>query len=366
MSVSATAQHGDLSRPGDSRRPFPDCVPVLVDPAATVVLRAHDEADLRAIVEQARDAESQHWTTVPNPPGGYSLADARDFALNLMPAGWAAGTPLGWAIEAERDGERGFCGSIDLRLAGDGTAEVGFGLHPAARGRSLMSTALRLVRDYGFDELGLRALRWRARVGNWGSRRVAAAAGFTFEGTVRRLLSHRGVLLDGWLATMTAEDPRRPRPWMDSPVLVGSAVRLRPFTEADVPGIVEACSDPRTHHWLVSLPEPYGESDAREFIEATREMAAQCHGFNWCVADITTDELVGCISLDGFGGYSRRTEIGYWTHPAQRGRGRITEAVKTVTAFAGSRNITDSILSRCAAPNLASRHAAEAAGFTQI
>ena len=51
-----------------------------------------------------------------------------------------------------------------------------------------MSGAVRLVRDYGFDVLGLSTIRWRAEVGNWASRRVAAAAGFVFDGSVRRLL----------------------------------------------------------------------------------------------------------------------------------------------------------------------------------
>ena len=71
-----------------------------------------------------------------------------------------------------------------------------------------MTSALRLVRDHGFDVLGLQVIRWRAAVGNWASRRVAAAAGFRFDGTVRRLLVHRGELLDGWVATITADDPR--------------------------------------------------------------------------------------------------------------------------------------------------------------
>src|SRR5690606_3602618 len=130
----------------------------------------------------------------------------------LIPAGWRNGTSYGWAIEAELDGpgERRYAGTIDLGLAGDGTAEVGFSLHPAARGRGVMGTALRLVRDYGLDVAGLRAIRWRARVGNWPSRVVAAAAGFRFDGTVRSSLDFRGELVDGWVATITATDDRKP------------------------------------------------------------------------------------------------------------------------------------------------------------
>ncbi len=354
-----------MTLPG-SRRDFPDCVPTLVDPASGVTLRAHSEADLDAIVEQARDPDSRRWTTVPTPPGGYSVEDAREFALARVPAGWVLGTELGWAVEAVLDGSRRFCGSISLRLDENGTAEVAFGLHPAARGRSVMSAALRLLRDYAFDVVGLEALRWRSRVGNWDSRRVAAAAGFRFDGTVRRLLMHRGRLVDAWLATITATDPRRAVPWLDAPVLGSDRLTLRQFRDSDVPAIVEACADPRTQHWLASLPVPYGADDARGFLHAVREMGARCAGMNWCVAEAGSDRCVGSISLEGFGGYSRRTEIGYWLHPGVRGRGYMTEAVTLVTGYAERNRLTDSILIRCAATNAASRHVAAMAGYHPV
>ena len=109
-----------------------------------------------------------------------------------------------------------------------------------------MSSALRLVRDHAFDVLGLTAIRWQAVVGNWGSRRTAAAAGFRFDGAVRCLLSHRGELLDGWLATLTADDPRADRRWPPPPTLAGDRITLRPFADADLDRIVEACADPST------------------------------------------------------------------------------------------------------------------------
>ena len=101
---------------------FPDCVPILVDPAAGVTLRAHGEPDLPAIVEQANDPASKRWTDVPDPPEGYSIHDARDFALRVVPHGWQQGTSLRWAIEAERDERLQFCGSIGLELSSGRTA----------------------------------------------------------------------------------------------------------------------------------------------------------------------------------------------------------------------------------------------------
>jgi ribosomal-protein-alanine N-acetyltransferase len=341
-------------------RRFPDVVPVLVDTDRGVRLRPHRSDDLPAIVEQATDPESVRFTTVPTP---YGLEDARTFLADMVIAGWESGRTLGWAIEAGRGPGPAFCGSIDLRLADDRTAEVGFALHPAARGRGVMSAALRLVRDYGLDSLGLHAIRWRAILGNWNSRKVAAAAAFRFDGTVRGLLNHRGELRDGWFATITADDPREPLRWLEPPRLTGGRVRLRPLAESDLERVVETCRDPRTRHWLVSLPTPYDRADAAEFLEAARERAAQSAGLLWCVADIGDDRCLGSVALDGYAGYSGRGEIGYWAHPDARGQGRVTEAVQLVAACAEQSRLTTSLQIRCAAGNRASCHVAEAAGF---
>ncbi len=347
-------------------RSFPDGVPTLLDPAAGIVLRAATEADLPALVEQSRDPETLRWTSnVPDPPGGYSLDDARAF-LDVLASGWEDGSHASWVVEAERDGARQFCGSISLRVRGDGTGEIGFALHPAARGRSLMSASVRLVCAWGFGAADLSAIRWRAKVGNWASRRVAAQAGFVFDGTVRHLLVQRGTPVDGWVATLLRDDPRTPVPWLEPVELRGASVLLRPFAESDVDRITEACSDERTQHWLVSLPRPYTRDDALSYLEATRELAARCTGIVWCVADAASGLCLGAISLEGLGTYAPRGEIGYWAHPDARGRGVVTEAVRLVTQHAEQAGLARSIAIRCAAENRASRHAASAAGYREV
>ena len=130
--------------------------------------------------------------------------------------------------------------------------------------------------------------------------------------------------------------------------------------------IVEACADARTQHWLISLPRPYSRDDALRYLEATRELAARCTGIVWCVADATSGVCLGAISLEGLGTYAPRGEIGYWAHPEARGRGVITEAVRLVTRHAELAGLARSIAIRCAAENLASRHAATAAGYHEV
>ena len=123
-----------MTAPGASsprRRPsFPEGVPILVDPAAGVTLRATTEADLPAMVEQCRDPETIRWTTTcPRPAGGYQLQRRR--GLSRAGSGRLAGRqPATWAVEAERDGARQFCGPVTLRMAEPAGREIGFGLHP--------------------------------------------------------------------------------------------------------------------------------------------------------------------------------------------------------------------------------------------
>lgn len=353
-------------------RSFPDEVPTLADASGRVRLRAHTEADLPSIVEQSNDPDARHWTPVPIPADGYGLADARDYALGIIPAGWRAGTGFGWAIDADLGRGHRYAGAIDLGLRDDGSAELGFSLHPAARGHGVMSTAVRLVRDHGFDELGVRVLRWRARVGNWPSRRVAASAGFRFDGRIRRSLDIRGELVDGWVATITADDPRQPIRLPENPVLAsgrsapGRPVRMRPYTEDDAARLVQICSDPLTRRFAPRLPYPYTTRDALEFVESLRESAATGRGFGWCYTDPANDVAAGTITV----GLSEagRAELGYSAHPDARGRGLTSAAVRAVVDFLAERTSwlpipVRSALIRCAASNTGSRRVAERAGF---
>jgi RimJ/RimL family protein N-acetyltransferase len=290
----------------------------------------YEEADLPAVVEECRDPETMRWsTTIPHPAGGYQLSDAQDF-LAAVRAGWQDGTRLTWTVEAERDGSRQFCGAVSLVMG-----ECGLGrdrVRPAPRSpraAPVISSAVRLVRDYAFDALGLNTLRWRAKAGNWASRRVAAATGFVFDGLVRRLLDDHGELVDGWVATMTRDDPRTPVPL----AAAGRVGRVGPGPcDRSLSPTSSGSSRPVPTRgpgtgWS-PCPTPTVRADALTYLEATRELAARGTGVVWCVADPDDGRCLGSIGLEGLGTYAPRGEIGYWAHPDARGRGLITAAVK--------------------------------------
>ncbi|WP_147375308.1 GNAT family N-acetyltransferase [Jiangella rhizosphaerae] len=290
-----------------------------------LLLAAPVAADIDRIAELCQDPEIQRWTTLPSP---YTHEHAKSFVEDVVPAGWDTEKDLTWAIRSPED--RVVQGMIGLRSEGDGAAEVGFWLAPDARGRRLASRAVRLVAEYAFADigLGLTHLHWRASVGNWPSRRVAWSCGFRVEGKLRGGVARRGVREDIWMATLAAGEPMRPAsPWLDVPTLQGSRVVLRRFAETDAGAVVEACNDPVTQHWLGGLPSPYTPEIARAYIRDREEEAAAGRGVHWAAALPEGGPAIGAFSLMGLLSHDGGAEIGYWVHPAARGRGVATEAV---------------------------------------
>lgn len=341
--------------------------PELTD--GTVRLRAHSDADLDAMVEMCRDPEFARWTNVPQP---YDREHAKRFAHELMPRGWETGEWRGWAVEATDDaGHSRFAGNVDIR--GEVVADIGYGLHPWARGRGVMIRAIRLATRWSFDNGGVDVVHWRAHVGNLASRRTAWACGFTFHGTVPKLLYEQGKAVDAWTASLQPDDSGQPRTrWLDPPMLRGDRVVLRPFRDDDVPRITEACSDPRCQHWLAGLPRDYQEDNARSWLLGQEVKHSLGQSVTWAIADPSTDRWLANIEIMHLDQPPfAANEIGYLAHPDARGRGAMTEAVELVTRYAltpeaeGGLGLRRTHL-RVAADNTASRHVATANGYTEI
>ena len=309
---------------------FPQDVPTLRD--GDVTIRAHRPDDVAGSLGQSLDPVSIRWTTVPL---GYTRADADRFVRDVMPGGWAIEKEFGFAVEAvDDDGTPRFAGTISLRDEGERRAEIAYGAHPWVRGRGVMERALRLLLDWGFAERGFETVIWWAHQGNWASRRVAWRLGFTIEGTARKWLAQRGELRDAWVGTLLAGDPRHPRtPWYDTPRIAGRAVVLRSLSAADADRVTEGCQDPETARWLGQIPQPYTLRLARDFIESRFEEAASGRVITWAMADPSSEELVGLINLFDIapGAWA---EVGYWVHPAARGRGVATEATRLAVRHA--------------------------------
>lgn len=332
---------------------WPLNVPVLSD--GVVTIRAHTPADIDSMLEMAVDPEMVRWTSVATP---HTREMSENFALRIIPRGWDEGTHRIWAIEAEGR----FAGNVDVRQAP--VADIGFALHPWARGRGIMARAVRLAVDWAFNEGGIEIVHWRSHVGNEASLRIAHATGFTLHGTIPGCLIERGKVLDAWTASIRFGDaPLAVTSWAESTVLESDRLRLRPFVDADLPRIVEACNDPDSLHWLNSLPQPYTETTARGYVADCIWQAAKGSKATWAIADRDSDQLLGNIAVmdmlrPGSG------EIGYWMHPDARRRGVMTEAVRLVVEHAWSGLNRRRLVLYAADGNDGSNAVAKAAGFT--
>jgi RimJ/RimL family protein N-acetyltransferase len=303
-------------------------VPTLTD--GVVTLRGHTEDDVERIVEQSTDPASVAWTIVPVP---YTRDDAKRFVRHAMPGGWDSDQE--WAFAVEHEGR--FAGTVSLRNRDSPRAEVAFGSHPQARGRGVMARALRLLLGWGFTPeteggRGLETVLWLANRGNWASRRLAWSVGFSFDGTVRSWLDHRGEMVDAWMGTLRrAEDLSPNRPWLESPTIRGDAVVLRGLAEGDLPRIVETLNDPETQRWHERPREqaPHTLESQADFVLVRHEQAASGTALHWAVADPGTDAYLGQMSLFSIQ-HRRQASLSYWTHPDARGRGLTRQAARLV------------------------------------
>lgn len=166
-------------------------------------------ADTEAIVAACQDPAVQRFTTVPVP---YGVGDAQFFLAQLVDRGWQTGREYTWGLREPGSSE--LVGMISIRMQ---HRDLGFWSAPAARGRGLMTEAVRLVVDWAFDE-GLPDVRWEGYVGNRGSAGVARRAGFTYTGEGPGLQPDRDRRHPPcWKARLAADDDRSEKAgWPDA------------------------------------------------------------------------------------------------------------------------------------------------------
>lgn len=117
-------------------------------------------------------------TMLASLPWPYTREDSVHYIGEMVPAGWASGEALSWAIRESDDDP--LLGDIAWRPA---RGDVGYWLGAPFRGRGYMTEALRAVVDWVFaTDPAREAIRWEAVVGNTASARVARAAGFHYDG----------------------------------------------------------------------------------------------------------------------------------------------------------------------------------------
>ena len=173
--------------------------PVIIE-TGQLVLRPFTRDDVDWVHEVSLDPDVQNFVNLPWP---YERENAEAFVESLAIGGWASGQRYEFVVVDAATTAR--VARVGLGIQADGAAEIGYWVHPAARGRGVATAAVDAVCRWAFGSLGLQLIEWRAEVGNVASRRVAEKAGFTIEATLRKRLVHRGLRVDAWVGSRTAD-----------------------------------------------------------------------------------------------------------------------------------------------------------------
>jgi len=133
---------------------------------------------LRLLVE---DPSVRRYTRVPEPVPD----DFVETWIDRYARGRADNTAMNFAIEDAGDGT--FLGvALAPHIEPDEhTAELGYVLSSAARGRGVATEALRQLTAWAFEEQGLIRLQLLISVSNDASKRVAQRCGYQLEGVLR-------------------------------------------------------------------------------------------------------------------------------------------------------------------------------------
>lgn len=150
------------------------------------------------------------------------------------------------------------------------------------------------------------------------------------------------------------------------PPLSDGVVTLRPWTREDVTAIAAACSDPEIPRWLDTVPQPYGETEARAYVAYTeRGWRGRGAETPFAVVDAESGEVLGSCGVHWTDPEQAVAEVGYWVRREARGRGVATRATRLVAGWVLGTLHYERLQLRADPLNEASCRVAERAGFTR-
>jgi RimJ/RimL family protein N-acetyltransferase len=137
---------------------------------------------------------------------------------------------------------------------------------------------------------------------------------------------------------------------------------LRPYRPDDAEAVHRACQDPDIQHWRRSVPSPYTEADAIEFVtETTVRARAERRGLLTAVE--ADGKFVGSAGLHFVPG-PLGPGVGYWTAPWARRRGYAAESAHALAEW-GLGLGAPRVHLMADVGNVASQAVAERAGFVR-
>jgi RimJ/RimL family protein N-acetyltransferase len=117
------------------------------------------------------------------------------------------------------------------------------------------------------------------------------------------------------------------------PTIPASRVRLRPLADSDVPALFAVFSDEQVMRYWSTLPMR-DIAEARALLDDIRAGFQQRSLFQWGVARVGDDRVVGTCTLFNLDSRNRRAEIGYALARDCWGQGLMSEALGALIAYA--------------------------------
>jgi RimJ/RimL family protein N-acetyltransferase len=145
---------------------------------------------------------------------------------------------------------------------------------------------------------------------------------------------------------------------IDCPVLVTERLVLRPPHDDDIPELTELANNRKLAEMLGRMPHPYGEREARAFIDGTRN--GSISGCSFAVSLGDNGAFIGCAGLHP---RAAGLELGYWIGEPYWGRGYATEAAHALVDLAFRATTVDLLHVSCRVINSASRRVIHKCGF---
>lgn len=154
------------------------------------------------------------------------------------------------------------------------------------------------------------------------------------------------------------EETEDESPRIECPVLVTERLVLRPPHMDDVAELAILANNVSLASMLARMPHPYGEQEARSFVESTRNGTRA--GCSYALSHSENGAFIGCAGLNPG---SHGLELGYWIGEPYWGQGYATEAAHALVDLAFRASNIDQLFVSCRVINSASRRVIHKCGF---
>jgi [ribosomal protein S5]-alanine N-acetyltransferase len=121
---------------------------------------------------------------------------------------------------------------------------------------------------------------------------------------------------------------------IDQPILETEHVLLRSLTPDDAATVARLAGNRKIGHTTISIPHPYSEEQAREWIAAHTGESGTGKEIVFALADKKDARLIGIVGLRETDAEHSQAKMGFWRGVPSWGRGYATEAARRVVRYA--------------------------------